>query len=43
MIKKDAFKHLDWSEIDRHDNEIITRVVSKMETMLRIPEEVLVK
>ena len=37
------YKHLDWYEIDRHDNEVINKVVSKMETMLRIPEDVLVQ
>ena len=36
--KKIEFKKLDWDAIDRNDNEVITKIVSKMETMLRIPE-----
>jgi hypothetical protein len=43
IVKKMAFKHLDWPVIDNHDNEVISKVVSKMETMLKIPEDHLVK
>lgn len=43
ITKKLEFDKLDWSEIDRNDNEVIGRVVSKMETLLKTPEDVLVK
>jgi len=41
--KKLNFVHLSWAECDKIDNEVINKVVSRMETMLQIPEAVLVK
>ena len=41
--KKWIYKHLDWAQIDRLDNEVINKIVSKMETLLRNPEDILVK
>jgi hypothetical protein len=34
---------MEWSLIDRLDNEVINKIVSKMETLLRNPEDILVK
>lgn len=33
---------MDWAEIDKLDNEIIYKIVSKMETLLKAPEAYLV-
>jgi len=41
--KKPQFNHLSWSEIDEKDNDYINKIVSKMETLLKVPEDILVK
>ena len=37
------FKRMSWPEIDKLDNEVINKIVSKMETLLKTPEDILVK
>jgi hypothetical protein len=43
LKKKITFKHLNWAECDKHDDEVINKIVSKMETLLKIPEDVMIK
>jgi|TARA_B110001450_G_C17352267_1_gene372076 CRP-like cAMP-binding protein len=43
MVKKHQFSKMSWTEIDKLDNEVINKIVSKMETLLKTPEEELVK
>ena len=37
------FKRMSWPEVDKLDNEVINKIVSKMETLLKTPEDILVK